>query len=136
MKLLRAQPPPPAILFVVTAIQLPLLMVLFFLIGNAFLLQPGIAVSTPESPFVLTPRTPPKVVAIPPPPSSSIYFEGSPTDLSGFRASLETLRDSPLTIVVRADRRAVYERVVEIMNIALEMGFPVILATGSEVHLP
>lgn len=136
MKLLRTQPPPPAILFVVAAVQLPFLMVLVFLIGSSFLLQPGISVSVPDSPFVLSPRTPPKILAIPPPPSSALYFDGVATDLMGLKASLKALRGSPLTIVVRADRMAVYDRVVEAMNVALEMGFPVILATGGEAGLP
>jgi biopolymer transport protein ExbD len=136
MKLLRAQPPPPAILFVVAAIQLPLLIVLFFLIGSSFLLQPGISVSVPDSPFVLSPRTAPKVVAIPPPPSTAVFFDGAPTDLAGLRESLEGLRGSTHTIVIRADRLAVYDRVVEAMNIALDAGFPVVLATGDEAGLP
>ncbi len=136
MKLRRSPSIPPAILFAVPVIQLPLLLLFFLLPKSSMLLQPGISVSVPDSPFVLSPRQDPAVVTVPPPPSSSLFFSGLPTDIDGLRTSLEGLGSRSRTIVVRADRRAPYDRVVQVMNLALEMGFPVVLATTEERAAP
>ena len=36
------------------------------------------------------------------------------------------------TIIIKADKRALYENVSAVMNVALETGFPVVLATAEE----
>lgn len=136
MKLSRSPSASPVLLFVVPAIQLPLLLVFFFFMGSSYLLQPGVAVSLPDSPFVLSPRKEPKVVAVPAPPSTAFFFEDRPTDLAGLRSSLASLKGRRQTIVVRADRGAVYERVFEAMNAALEAGLPVVLASGENREAP
>lgn len=123
---------PPVVLFAIPAIQLPLLLLFFLLPKSSMLLQPGVSVSVPDSPFVLSPRNDPAVVTVPPPPATSLYFAGAPTDLEALRSSLEALGNRSQTIVVRADRRSPYDRVVQVMNLALEMGFPVVLATSDE----
>jgi biopolymer transport protein ExbD len=136
MKLRRSPTIPAALLFAIPAIQLPLLLIFFVLLGASFLLQPGVSVSLPDSPFVLSPRRSPKVVTISPPPSSAIFFDNRQTDLEGLKSALEPFRGRPQTIVIRADRRVLYDRVMAVMNAALEMGFPVVLATTEESGLP
>lgn len=132
MRLRRSVGPPPAILFVIPAIQIPLLLLFFFLLGPSFLLQPGISVAVPSSPFVLSPRNEPLVIAVPPPPSTRIFFDGHPTDLPGLREELTAMRGRARTVVIRADRRTAYERVAEVVNTSLELGFPTVLATSRE----
>jgi len=136
MKLARSPSASPAWLFAVPAIQLPLLLVFFFFMGSSYLLQPGVGVSLPDSPFVLSPRKEPVVVAVPAPPSSAFYFEDRTTDLAGLRAALAGLRGRRQTIIVRADRGALYERVFEAMNAALEAGLPVVLASSEDRDAP
>lgn len=132
MKLRRAPAINPMLMFLVPAIQIPLLLLLFVFLGASFLLQPGISISVPDSPFVLSPRREPRVITIPAPPSSAIFFDDRQTDLVGLRGSLEPLRGHSQTIVIRADKLAVYNRVVEVLNVALGMGFQVVLATAEE----
>ena len=36
------------------------------------------------------------------------------------------------TIIIKADKRALYENISAVMNAALETGFPVVLATAEE----
>jgi biopolymer transport protein ExbD len=132
VKLRRSQAPPPAILFVIPAIQIPLLLLFFFLVGSTFLLQPGISVAVPSSPFILTPRSEPLVISVPPPPSTQFFFDGHPTDLPGLRNQMAGLRGRARTVVIRAGRTTPYERVVEVVNTSLELGFSTVLATSRD----
>jgi biopolymer transport protein ExbD len=136
MKLKRSAGVSPVLLFAIPAIQLPLLLIFFILLGASYLLQPGFSVSLPDSPFVLSPQKSPQVVTVAPPPSSAIYFDNRQTDIEGLREALQPLRGRSQTIVIRADRRVIYDRVVAVMNIVLELGFPVVLATTEEAGLP
>ncbi len=136
MKLKRSAGVSPVLLFAIPAIQLPLLLIFFILLGASYLLQPGVSVSLPDSPFVLSPQKSPQVVTVAPPPSSAIFFDNRQTDLEGLREALQPLRGRSQTIVIRADRRVIYDRVVAVMNTALELGFPVVLATNEEAGLP
>lgn len=136
MKLKRSAGVSPVLLFAIPAIQLPLLLIFFILLGASYLLQPGVSVSLPDSPFVLSPQKSPQVVTVAPPPSSAIYFDNRQTDIEGLREALQPLRGRSQTIVIRADRRVIYDRVVAVMNIVLELGFPVVLATTEEAGLP
>jgi len=136
MKLKRSAGVSPVLLFAIPAIQLPLLLIFFILLGASYLLQPGVSVSLPDSPFVLSPQKSPRVVTVSPPPSSAIFFDNRQTDLEGLREALQPLRGRSQTIVIRADRRVIYDRVVDVMNTVLELGFPVVLATTEEAGLP
>ncbi|GAB4166327.1 MAG: hypothetical protein Fur0032_03620 [Terrimicrobiaceae bacterium] len=136
MKLRRSPGPHPTLMLVVPAIQLPLLLLFFILLGASFLLQPGVTVTVPDSPFILSAAREPSIVSVPAPPASSIYFGNRQTDIEGFRSALEPLRGRPRTIVIRADRLAPYDRVTAVMNIALELGFPVVLAASEQPDSP
>lgn len=123
-------------MLVIPTVQLPLLLLFFILLGASFLLQPGVRVTVPDSPFVLSAARDPAIVSVPAPPASAIFFGNRQTDLEGFRSALEPLRGRPRTIVIRADRLAPYDRVSAVMNVALEMGFPVVLATSEQADSP
>ena len=47
-------------------------------------------------------------------------------------AKLCKLQGRSQTIIIKADKRALYENVSAVMNVALETGFPVVLATAEE----
>jgi len=134
VKLRRARMPNPAWMLVVPAIQLPLLLVFFMFLGGSYLLQPGVSVEVPSSPFLLSPQRDSLVVAVPPPPATTYYLQEEVTDLTGLREFLESRPTRSATIVVRADRRAPVERVSAVMSVALSLGYQVVMATAEELQ--
>ncbi len=109
-----------------------MILIFFLLLSTTFLVQPGVAVSVPESPFVLSPQRNPRIVSVTAPPLSAIFFENEETSIPLLRERLKNLRGRTQTIIVKADKHALYEGVAAVMNVALELGFPVVLATSEE----
>lgn len=132
MKLRRAPAPHPLLLYIAPALGLALALIVFLLLSSGFLLQPGIQVSLPQSPFLLSPQRDPRIVSITAPPLSAIFFDNEEMDAVTLRTRLQTLRGRSQSILIKADRRAPYETISAVMNIALEQGFPVVLATAEE----
>lgn len=132
MKLRRSPVPHPGLLFLAPAFGLFLILVFFLMPSSAFMLQPGVSVSVPESPFLLSPQRNPRIISITAPPLSAVFFENRETDLPRLRQTLEKIRGRTQTVIIKADKRAVYETVSAVMNLALELGFPVVLATAEE----
>ena len=136
MKLKRSPSPPAALLFLVPALLLPLLLVFFVLLSSTFLLQPGVAVTLPDSPFMLSPQRDPRIITLAPPPSSAIFFENEQVDEATLKEKLSKIRGRSSTIIINADRRALYDRVTAVVSLALDLGFPVVLATAEESGMP
>lgn len=132
MKLRRSPAPHPLLLYLAPALGFAMLLIFFLLLSSTFLLQPGIAVSMPQSPFLLSPQRDPRIVSVTAPPLSAIFFENEEMDLATFRGRLEKIRGRSQTIIIKADRMALYENISAVMNTALEQGFPVVLATAEE----
>ncbi len=132
MKLRRSPAPHPVLLFLAPALQLALAIIFFLLISSSFLLQPGVAVSVPSSPFVVSPLRNPRIISVTAPPLSAIFFENQEVSLATLQDKLKGLRGRTQTIVIKADKRALYENITSVMNAALELGFPVVLATSEE----
>ena len=132
MKLQRTPGPHPALIFVAPALDVILLLIFFLLLSTSFLLQPGIAVSVPESPFLLAPQREPQVVSITAAPTSSVYFENGQVSFDSLREKLAAQRGSKRTIIIKADRQAPFEQMARVMAIALELGYPTVIATSEE----
>jgi biopolymer transport protein ExbD len=132
VKLRRTAAPIPGVLYLAPGIQLALVLIVFLLISSSFLLQPGVAVNLPKSPFILSPQRNPRVIAITPPPLSAIYFENQQVSEAELRTRLSSLKGRTQTIVIKADKRAFYDQISAVMNIALELGFPVVLASTEQ----
>lgn len=132
MKLRRTSAPHPGLLFLAPALGLMMILIFFLLLSTTFLVQPGVAVSVPESPFVLSPQRNPRIISVTAPPLSAIFFENEETSIPLLRERLKNLRGRTQTIIVKADKHALYEGVAAVMNVALELGFPVVLATAEE----
>jgi len=132
VKLRRTSAPHPGLLFLAPALGLMMILIFFLLLSTTFLVQPGVAVSVPESPFVLSPQRNPRIISITAPPLSAVFFENEETSIPLLRERLKNLRGRTQTIIVKADKHALYEGVAAVMNVALELGFPVVLATAEE----
>lgn len=131
MKLVRTAGPHPALIFVAPALDVVLILVFFLLLSTSFLLQPGVAVVVPDSPFLLAPQRAPQVVSITSAPTSAVYFENEQVSFDGLRARLESQRGRKHTVVIKADRLAPFDLIAQVMAISLELGFPTVLATSS-----
>jgi len=132
VKLERSPGPHPALIFVAPALDVILLLIFFLLLSTSFLLQPGIAVSVPDSPFLLAPQREPQVVSVTAAPTSSVYFENGEVSFDSLRKKLAAQRGSKRTIIIKADRQAPFEQMARVMSIALELGFPTVIATSEE----
>jgi biopolymer transport protein ExbD len=52
--------------------------------------------------------------------------------LTRLRETLQKIQGRSQTIIIKADKRALYGNISAVMNAALETGFPVVLATAEE----
>ncbi len=136
MKLRRSPAPHPALIVFAPALGLALILIFFLLMSTAFLLQPGVAVSVPRSPFLLSPQRHPRIISVTAPPLSAIFFENEEVTLGRLREVLRRIQGRSQTIIIKADKRALYENISAVMNAALETGLPVVLATAEESGEP
>lgn len=132
MKLERSPGLHPALMFIAPSLDVVLALVFFIILSTSFLLQPGVEVSVPDSPFLLAPQRDPLIVSIVAPPVSALYFENEQISLQELRERLGKRPSRNNTIIVKADRRAPVEQLAEVMNISLGMGYPTVLATSEE----
>jgi biopolymer transport protein ExbD len=132
VKLRRSPAPHPLVLYLAPALSLAMVLIFFLLLSSTFLLQPGIAVSMPQSPFLLSPQRDPRIISVTAPPLSAVFFENEEIDIPTLTERLRKIRGRSQTIIIKADRKALYENISAVMNAALEQGFPVVLATSEE----
>jgi len=132
VKLVRSPDLHPALIFVAPALDVVLSLVFFVILSTSFLLQPGVGVSVPESPFLLAPQREPQVIGVTAAPFSAIYFENEKVSPAELRALLEAQRGRKRTVVIKADRQAPFDQIAAVMTISLEMGFPTVMATTEE----
>lgn len=132
MRLQRTLNPGLGLLLLLPVADVAAALLLFALVGGGFLLQPGIAVKVPDSPFLLAPQRDPIVVSITAEPLPAIYFDNRHVDTATLDASLAALRGGTRTVIIKADRRAPVDLLVQVSNIAVKRGFPVVLATAEK----
>lgn len=130
MKLVRTAEPHPALIFVAPALDVVLILVFFLVLSTSFLLQPGVAVSVPDSPFLLAPQRDPQVVSVTAAPTSAVYFENQQVSFEALRNKLESQRGRKRTVVIKADRLASFDLIARVMTVSLELGYPTVVATS------
>lgn len=132
MKLVRSAGPHPALIFVAPALDVVLALVFFIVLSTSFLLQPGVSVSVPVSPFLLAPQRDPQVVSVTAPPLSAVYFESDEVSLEALRDRLRDQQGRRRTVIIKADHLAPFDLVARVMNVSLELGYPTVLATSEK----
>jgi biopolymer transport protein ExbD len=130
MKLTRSVHLNPFLIFVVPLVDLIFLVLLLFLVSSTFLLHPGISVNLPFSKFTLGPQKNPLIVSITAGPYPMIYYRDQQIQLGELARRLEQDRGAERSIVIQADRLTPQGSVVEVMNLCLENGYSVVLATS------
>jgi len=124
----------PALVGVVPLINVMFLLLLFFTLGSRFILQPGLDISLPTSTFTLTPSRDPQLVSITAAPVPSIYYGDQHIALEELGPRLANVQGKDRTLVIRADGTTSYEMLVNVMNIGLQHGFSIVLATSPEAR--
>ena len=133
MKLVRTHPiSPPGFFGLAPLVNIVLLLLLFFLLGSSFVLQPGVAVSLPASRFQLAPLVDAQVVSVLPGKPTRVVFGDQFVSLEEFGVRLAAFRGPNRSLIVRGDRGTPYEAIVAICGQALEQGFSVVLATAPD----
>ena len=132
MKLERSPGLHPALMFIAPSLDVVLALIFFIILSTSFLLQPGVEVSVPDSPFLLAPQRDPLVVSIAAPPISALYFENEQVTLEELRERLERRPSRNNTIIIKSDCLAPVEQLAGVMNITLGMGYPTVVATSEE----
>jgi len=126
MKLERSVRLNPYLLFIVPLMDLVLLFLLLFIVSSTFLVNPGISISLPSS------ERNPLIVAITANPIPSIFFRDRQVSLEELGREFDQDRATDRSIIIRADRMAPQGVVVEVMNLCLDHGYSVALATSPQ----
>lgn len=130
MRLPRCKGAGAPFLLMAPSLGMLLSLVFFLLLGGFFVLQPGVSLKIPDSPFLLLPQHDPQVVSVTGAPLPQIYYNHqvvTPADLE--TALRKTHRTGSL--IIKADRLAPYDLLLQIMTIGVRCGFTVVLATGT-----
>ncbi len=121
----------PGFLFVAPVFDVAMILAAFLLFNSSFLLQPGVAVEVPKSPFSLVPAGIPQVLSITGPPRPALYWENAEITEETFISHLQEMARRGETLVIKAEKLVPYEMVYHLSNLALERGVPVVLAGDS-----
>lgn len=130
MKLTRSVRLNPFLIFIVPLVDVAFLLLLLFVASSTFLLHPGISVNIPFSKFTLGPQRDPVIVSVTAGPFPSVYYRDQKVSIEelGKRLGVDPIPEK--SVIIRADRMAPQGAVVEVMNLCLERGYSVVLATA------
>lgn len=129
MKLVRNVRPHFFLLPISVVMDVAFLLIIFLVLSSSFVLQPGIAVSVPFSPFTMARDANPQILTITGPPVPGVYFRERKISLEELPALLAEETTGERRLIIKADRATPYDLVVAASNHALELGYSVTLAT-------
>lgn len=104
-------------------------LIFYLLLGGYLVLQPGVELKTPDSPFMLLPQHDPQVVSVTGAPLPQIYYDHNVVTASELEKALRNAHKTG-SLIIKADRLAPYDLLIKIMTIGVHCGFTVVLATG------
>ncbi|MCX6974878.1 MAG: biopolymer transporter ExbD [Verrucomicrobia bacterium] len=132
MKIQRTPGLHPALMFIAPSLNVVLLLVFYIILSTSFLLQPGVMVDVPQSPFLLAPQRNPLIISIAAAPLSSIYFENDAVTFDELRTKLKEYGGRNHTVIIKTDRRSAVEQLAQVMTVSLSLGYPTVIATSEE----
>jgi len=112
-------------------IDVVFLLIFFTLLSSNFILQPGIAISAPATPFLLGAQRNPQIISISGGGVPSIYFRDQKTSIERLGPLLDQAKRENRSIIIKADRQTPYELVVAVTNVALEHGISSVALAGA-----
>lgn len=110
-------------LYITPLLNAILLLLVYFLFSSGFVVQSGITVEKPQSSSRLTGFDRAHIITVAAGTDAPVYLDGRRVSLLELRQRLEQQRDGERRVIIHADRQAPYGRVVEVSNVALELGF-------------
>lgn len=136
MKLRRHIKPLSGPIDVTSLIDVVLLLIIFFMLSSSFVLQPGIKVNPPKglgSTGVSDSRYIVNITAQEPP---LMFLNDQVTTLEGLSRDLKAIakNESEVTVILRADQEVSHGFVTEVMNLALQAGVSVLIATQPQIQ--
>ncbi len=132
MKIQRSPGLHPALMFIAPSLNVVLLLVFYIILSTSFLLQPGVKVDVPQSPFLLAPQRNPLIISIAAAPISSIYFENEAVTFEELRRKLKEYGGRNHTVIIKTDRRSAVEELAKVMTVSLSLGYPTVIATSDQ----
>lgn len=132
MKIDRSPGLHPALMFIAPSLNVVLLLVFYIILSTSFLLQPGVKVDVPQSPFLLAPQRNPLIISIASAPLSSIYFENEAVTFEELRHKLKEYGGRNHTVIIKTDRRSAVEELAKVMTVSLSLGYPTVIATSDQ----
>jgi len=118
-------------LVVFPLIDVVFLLIFFLLLSSNFILQPGIAVSAPPSPFLLGAQQSQEIISITGGEVPAIYFRDQKISLQQLGRLLDIAKRDNHSVIIKADRNTPYELVTAVTNAALEHGIASVSLAGS-----
>jgi biopolymer transport protein ExbD len=110
-------------LYITPLLNAILLLLVYFLFSSGFIVQSGITIQKPQSASRLTGFDRAHIITVAAGTDAPVYLDGRRVSLAELRDGLRAQRDGVRRVIVHADRQAPYGRVVEVSNVALELGF-------------
>ena len=132
MKLKRTVQLNTALILIVPILDIVFLVLLLFLISGTLLAHPGIKVTLPFSKFALSPEKSPLVLTVTAGPLPEIFFREQRVTPEELAAQLSKENPAEKSVIIQADRMAPQGSVVDVLNICLDRGFSVSLATSPQ----
>ncbi len=132
MKLSRTVSHNPALFNLIPLVNVIFLLLIFFALSTTFVLQPGIAVTLPYSPYSLAPQRDPQIVSITSASVPAIYFHDQKVTLDELAKSLSDSRIKNKTLIIKADRATPWDFIMQITNQGLQRGYNVVYATSDQ----
>lgn len=117
----------------VPMVDVVFLLLIFFLLSMSLVLQPGVQVQVPFSPFLLGPLSNPTIISITAPPHPRIYLDAREVGVGEIASILKEKGDgASRMMLIKADINTSYELVARVASACIEAGHQVVLATTPE----
>ncbi|MEQ1852962.1 MAG: biopolymer transporter ExbD [Chthoniobacteraceae bacterium] len=128
MKLQRTFDFPTALFGIMPMLNVLFLVLVFYVLGSRFLLNPGVQVSLPATSFALGPQRNSEIISITAGPVPAIYHRDREVTLDELRERLATNRAAEKWLIIKADRNTPAGVLAAVTDEALRRSYSVIFA--------
>lgn len=104
------------------------LVLVFYVMGSRFILQPGVQVALPATSFALGPQRGAQIVSITSAPVPALYCRDQKMTFDELHKQLAGRPQGERSLIIKTDKGAPAGLLADVMNDALRLGYSVILA--------
>lgn len=116
-------------IYITPLLNVILLLLVYFLFSRGFVIESGIHVDKPRSSSRLTGFDRAHIITIATGPEVPVYFDGQRVTLQELGQRLVSGRTGERRVIIHHDRQAPSGQVVEVVNLAQELGYEAALST-------